>query len=119
MNKILIALIPKTDNPVNIKMFRPISLCNVGYKIITKIIVVRLKPMLNKIISPFQSSFIPGRTTSDNIIITQEVLHTLRSKKGGMIFKIDLEKAYDKVSWKFIFDTRNFFNLMFLGCLLS
>lgn len=49
----------------------------------------------------------------DNIIITQEVLHTLRSKKGGkggLIFKIDLEKAYDKVSWKFLFDTLIYFN---------
>ncbi|KAI8550987.1 hypothetical protein RHMOL_Rhmol06G0149600 [Rhododendron molle] len=113
MNKTFIALIPKTDNPDSIKLFRPISLCNVGYKIITKIIVARLRPMLTKIISPFQSSFIPGRTTNDNIIITQEVLHTLRGKKGrkgGMIFKIDLEKAYDKVSWKFLFDTLTFFN---------
>lgn len=105
VNKTLVSLIPKVDNPDSIKMFRPISLCNVVYKVISKIIVDRLRPLLTKIVSPFQSSFIPGRTTNDNIIITQEILHTLRSKKGkkgGMIFKIDLEKAYDKVSWKFL-----------------
>lgn len=128
MNKTFIALIPKTDNPDNIKMFRPISLCNVAYKIVTKIIVARIRPLLTKIISPFQSSFIPGRTTNDNIIITQEVLHTLRGKKGkkgGLIFKIDLEKAYDKVSWKFLFDTLNYFNFnatwtaMIVNCVSS
>lgn len=113
-NKTLIALIPKIDKPDNIKMFRPISLCNVRYKIITKLIVARLRPYLDKIIGPYQSSFIPGRSTTDNIIITQEVLHTLRNKKGkqgGVIVKIDLEKAYDKVSWKFLLDTLIFFNL--------
>lgn len=113
MNKTLIALIPKVDNPDNIKMFRPISLCNVVYKTINKIIVARLRPLLLILISPTQSSFIPGRSMMDNIIITQEVLHTLRSKKGkkgGLIFKIDLEKAYDKVSWKFLFDTLIYFN---------
>lgn len=111
MNKTLIALVPKVDNPDNIKMFRPTSLCNVVYKTINKIIVARLRPLLLKLISPTQSSFIPGRSMMDNIIITQEVLHTLRSKKGGkggLIFKIDLEKAYDKVSWKFLFDTHLF-----------
>lgn len=82
INKTLITLIPKSDNPDTIKMFRPISLCNVTYKIITKIIVARLRPLLDKIVNPFQISFIPGRSTTDNIIITQEMLHTLRSKKG-------------------------------------
>lgn len=127
-NKTLISLIPKSDNPENIKMFRPISLCNVRYKIVTKIIVARLRPLLDKIISPFQSSFIPGRSTSDNIIITQEVLHTLRSKKGkkgGILLKIDLEKAYDKISWNFLLDTLIFFNLdpswtaLIMSCVMS
>lgn len=99
VNKTLIVLIPKSDNPDPLKLFRPISLCNVLYKIITKIIVGRIRPLLHKIVSPFQSSFIPSRSTNDNVIITQEILHTLRLKKGrkgGMVFKIDLEKAYDK-----------------------
>lgn len=113
INETLIALIPKTDNPDNIKLFRPISLCNVIYKAITKILVTRIRPFLTKIISPFQSSFIPGRSTNDNILVTQEILHTLRTRKGhkgGFIFKIDLEKAYDKISWSFLKDTLLYFN---------
>jgi hypothetical protein len=67
--------------------------------------VDRLRPLLPKLIAPTQSSFIPGRVTSENIIITQELLHTMRKKKGRsgqMAIKIDLEKAYDKISWSFL-----------------
>ncbi|KAK2441392.1 hypothetical protein QL285_012694 [Trifolium repens] len=101
----LIALIPKTDCPQNFKEFRPISLCNTVYKLITKIMVNRLRPFLNQIIGPFQSSFLPGRGTTDNAIILQEAIHSMRKskrKKGDMVFKIDLEKAYDNVSWEFL-----------------
>ncbi|XP_028104122.1 uncharacterized protein LOC114303175 [Camellia sinensis] len=108
VNETLIVLVPKVDSPETITQFRPIRLCDVTYKIITKIIVGRIRPLLDTIVSPNQSSFIPGKNTTDNIIITQEILHTLRHKKGksgGMIFKIDLEKAYDRLSWTFIKDT--------------
>lgn len=81
VNKTLIALIPKSENPENIKMFRPISLCNVTYKIIMKIIVARMRPFVHKIMSPCQSSSIPGRSTNDNIIITQEIIKKKKEKK--------------------------------------
>lgn len=71
-------------------------------------LVNRHKQILPSIISPTQSSFIPGRHISDNIIVCQEMVHTLRKKKGklgGMILKIDLEKAYDRLEWPFIADT--------------
>jgi ribonuclease HI len=105
LSETLIALIPKTDNPTNFKEFRPISLCNTVYKLITKILVNRLRPFLNQIVGPFQSSFLPGRGTTDNAIILQEAIHSMRKskrKKGDMVFKIDLEKAYDNVSWDFL-----------------
>ena len=65
-----ITLIPKTDNPECINQFHPITLCNVTYKVITKIIVNKLRPLLNKLVGPYQASFMPGRQTKDNIIIT-------------------------------------------------
>ncbi|KAL4301309.1 hypothetical protein AHAS_Ahas17G0288000 [Arachis hypogaea] len=101
----LVVLIPKVDNPSRMKEFRPISLCNVIYKIITKVVVERLRPFLQDIIGPLQGGFIPGRGAPDNIIVTQEVLHFMKktkSKKGVLAFKIDLEKAYDRVSWEFL-----------------
>ncbi|XP_028056650.1 uncharacterized protein LOC114260679 [Camellia sinensis] len=78
------------------------------------VFIPKVRPLLDSLVSPNQSSFIPGRNTIDNIIITHEILHTLRHKKGnegGMIFKIDLEKAYDKLSWDFIRDTLVEFNM--------
>lgn len=88
--------IPKVDNPINIWQFRPISLCNVGYKTITIVIVNRMKPFLSKFISLTQSSFVLGRLISDNILIYQEVLQSFKNKRGNlahMMIKIDLEKS--------------------------
>ena len=58
--------------------FRPISLCNVLLKIITKTMVLRLKEVMNKLIGPAQSSFIPGRLSTDNILVVQEAVHSVR-----------------------------------------
>ncbi|XP_072054964.1 uncharacterized protein [Arachis hypogaea] len=82
------------------KEFRPISLCNVIYQILTKVLVNRFRPFLAEVIGPLQRGFIPGRGTNENIIIAQEILnfmHKTKSKKGTMTFKIDLEKAYDRI----------------------
>lgn len=105
-NKSLITLVPKIENPEILSQFRPISLYNVTYKLLTKLLAERLKPLMPKLIGPFQSCFIPGRTTFDNIIMTQEILHSLRNRKGktgGMI--INIFKAYDMVSWAFLEQT--------------
>lgn len=105
LTKTLIVLIPKVDNPKNFKEFRPISLCNTIYKILTKVLVHRIRPILNNLIGPFQSSFLPGRGTTDNVIVLQEIVHAMRKskkKKGDVAYKIDLEKAYDHVSWDFL-----------------
>lgn len=68
----------------------------------------RVRPLLGDLIAPTQVSFIPGRQAADNILLAQELIHTIRrcsSKNGLMTVKIDLEKAYDRVSWSFIRDT--------------
>jgi len=107
LNRTFIALIPKIQSPNTLNNYRPISLCNTVYKIITKIIVARLRSYLDKLISPLQIAFVPRRKGIDNAIIVQEIIHTLSRKKGKvgyMAIKIDLEKAYDKLEWSFIRD---------------
>ena len=105
LNQTHIALIPKIKGPETVGNFRPISLCNTVYKIITKIIVARIRPLMEKLVFPFQSAFVPGRKGVDNAIIAQEIIHTVSRKKGKighMIIKVDLEKAYDRPEWFFI-----------------
>ncbi|XP_057449118.1 uncharacterized protein LOC130740498 [Lotus japonicus] len=106
--EILLVLIPKVDHPTGVKEFRPISLCNVTYKLITKVLLNRLRPFLNTLVGPMQNSFIPGRGTTDNAFLAQEIIHHMhksKAKKGTLAFKIDLEKAYDSVSWAFLEET--------------
>lgn len=103
----LLVMVPKEARPSSIRNFRPISLCNVRMKLVSKIIANRLKPLLKDLILPNQASFIPGRQDLDNVIVCRELVHTLRytkSKRGGMILKIDLEKAYDMMEWSFVED---------------
>lgn len=70
LNQSFITLILKMNNPKCVNQLRPITLCNVVYKFITKVIVSRLRPLLNKIVGPWQASFMPGRQTKDNVIIS-------------------------------------------------
>ena len=105
LNKTLVTLIPKHPSAANLSSFQPISLCNTVYKLITKIVVAWIRPLLSDLISPMQSAFVPRRNGLDNVIIVQEILHTKSLRKGGtdyMAIKIDLEKAYDRLEWSFI-----------------
>eukprot|EP00253_Pinus_taeda_P033434 PITA_33434 len=98
-----IALIPKQENAMTPDRFRPIALCNVVYKIISKIIANRLKPLLPTLVSEEKTRYVEGRQILNNIIQAHEVVHSLKSnKQAGMIIQLDLEKAYDKISWAYI-----------------
>ena len=98
------SLIPKIENPLAIKDYRPISLANVVYKLISKILAERLNPWLNDILSENQSVFIPGHLITD-VLIAHELMHSLHTKNFKnkfMALKLDIVKAFDKVEWKFI-----------------
>ena len=95
-NSSFMALIPKEKGATTFNRFRPISLCNTGYKLITKIIASRLKRILPRIILESQGGFIKGRKILDNIILVQEAIHSsFHRKEKGMVIKLDLANAFD------------------------
>jgi hypothetical protein len=101
LNMTHIVLIPKIKDPVKVTNFRPISLCNVFYKLISKVLANWLKKVLPSIISPTQSAFIHRRLILDNILAMYETLHIMHSKisgkKGFIAVKLNISKAYDRM----------------------
>ncbi|KAG0468564.1 hypothetical protein HPP92_017892 [Vanilla planifolia] len=101
----LVVLIPKRQGASKPEHFRPISLCNVIYKIVARILAERLKGVLSEVIAREQGAFLPGRSISNNIFIAQEMearMYSSSSKVGLMAVKVDMEQAYDSVRWQFI-----------------
>lgn len=82
VNDTFLVLIPKVPNPNRVNLFRPIGLCNTLYKVVSKILVSKFKYVMPKIISPNQSSFVSGRHITDNILIAQEIIHSMCKTKG-------------------------------------
>uniref|UniRef100_A0A2N9FAQ7 Reverse transcriptase domain-containing protein n=1 Tax=Fagus sylvatica TaxID=28930 RepID=A0A2N9FAQ7_FAGSY len=105
INHTFIALIPKVEGAASVNQFKPISLCNVIYKLISKISASRLKVMLPKFISPWQGAVVPGRLIQDNSIIVYEVINAMKNSKGKqgyMALKMDMDKAYDRLEWSIL-----------------
>ncbi|GJZ13757.1 hypothetical protein Tco_0548987 [Tanacetum coccineum] len=104
VNHTTIALILKVATPLRINDFRPISCCNVLFKCISKIISNRVKGSLADLVSLNQSAFVPGRRISDNILLTQELMHNYHLDRGPprCAFKVDIQKSYDTVDWGFL-----------------
>jgi len=98
INSTFIAIIPKTDSPISFDDFRPISLCNCLYNIISKIIANCIRPILSQHIILEQFAFLEDRQIHEAIGIAQEAIHSIQARRlKGIILKIDLAKAFDQV----------------------
>lgn len=104
----IITLVPKCKDAAQIQKFRPICLLNVSFKILTKVLRNRIDNVMAYIISRNQTAFLKNRFILEGVVILHEILNSIHQKKqSGILFKIDFEKAYDKVDWVFI---------LFIGC---
>jgi hypothetical protein len=103
INSTFIALIPKVDKPTSFGNFRLISLGNLAYKVIEKLIGLRLNSLLSKALSLEKFGFLKGRKILDVVGVAQECIHNIKSKKlKALVLKLDLQKAYDCVNWDFL-----------------
>ena len=101
-----VTLIPKVKNPVSVSQYSPISLCNVLYKIFSKVLANRLKKFMPDLIIEHQSAFAKNRLISDNVLVAFETLHYMKNHNSGqtgfMVLKLDMSKAHDRVEWNYL-----------------
>ncbi|KAJ0532538.1 putative RNA-directed DNA polymerase [Helianthus annuus] len=98
-----IALIPKVPDPVSLNNYRPINLVGVIKKAISKVLANRMRKVLDGVISESQSAFLKGRYILDRPLIVNEILSWIKKRNSKAFFlKIDFEKAYDNVNWRFV-----------------
>jgi hypothetical protein len=98
LNFVIITLLPKKAEAVKIQDFRPICLLNMSFRIFTKVLTNRINLVAQKVVSPSQTAFLPGRYILEGVVILHETIHEMhRKKKSRVILKLDFEKAYDKV----------------------
>ena len=108
LNATFLVLIPKKQTVEDFKDLRPISLVGGLYKILTKVLANRIKRVLDKVISKSQNAFVKGRQILDAVLIANELVDsTMRRKEQGLVCKLDIEKAYDSISWEFLYQVMN------------
>eukprot|EP00253_Pinus_taeda_P036435 PITA_36435 len=102
-NATFLALIPKENRPTSFSRFRPISLCNSSYKILSKILASRLKPLLPSLMSNSQGGFLANKQITHSILLVQEAIHSsLSRKEKGFILKLDPANAFDRFRHSFL-----------------
>ena len=98
-----VALIPKIADPTSIEEYRPISMVGALYKIISKILSIRLRQVLAPLVDESQSAFVMNRQILDGVLIANESIRWLKKKKvPGALLKLDFQRAYDSVNWTFL-----------------
>ena len=106
INHTFVTLIPKVKNPVSISQYRPISLCNLLYKIFSEVLANRLKKFMPDLITKHQSAFAKNSLISNHVLVAFETLHCMKShnsrKTGFMALKLDMSKACDRVEWNYL-----------------
>jgi hypothetical protein len=105
LNFAMLTLIPKVDNVVEMKIFRPISLLKCSFKMFSKLLTLRLERVCQRLIAKEQSAFIRGIYILESVVVANEVVHSIhKSKEAGVILKLDYEKAYDIVNMDFLLE---------------
>ncbi|KAJ9697075.1 hypothetical protein PVL29_009023 [Vitis rotundifolia] len=103
LNATFLVLVPKKGDAEDLKDFRPISLVGSLYKLLAKVLANRIKKVMGKVISEPQNAFVEGRQILDAVLIANEAVDSrLKSNQGGVMCKLDIEKAYDHVCWNFL-----------------
>jgi hypothetical protein len=103
INSTFLSLIPKDHDGTSYDNFRPISCCNVIYKLVAKVIDIRIKLLLSEVIFEEQFGFLQKIQIHDGVSLAQEALHSIKTlKQSATILNIDLSKAYDRVNWTFL-----------------
>nr|GEV05064.1 hypothetical protein [Tanacetum cinerariifolium] len=104
-NSSFVTIIPKVADPIGLWDFRPISLIGCYYKIIAKLMAERVKKVVGQVVGDVQNAFIKGRYILDGLLIANETVDYLKkSNEKGIIFKVDFDKAYDSINWRFLVD---------------
>jgi hypothetical protein len=103
LNFAMLTLIPKVEDAVEMKNFRPISLLNYSFKIFIKVITIRLERICQQLVAKEQSLFIRGRFILESVVVAHEVVHAIhKNNESGILLKLEYEKGYDRVSLDFL-----------------